>query len=150
VTDSLDPAGDQWEIRQLVERYASAADRADGADLAALFTDDGELETWLDPTSDVPSGTRRGHAEITSAINGLSTYLATHHTIASSVVQIDGDRAEGQTRCVGHHVEGPPDIRDRVLYITYDEQFARVDGRWRFTHRKVRVQWVSIQPVESI
>lgn len=150
MTESLDPSGDQWEIRQLVERYAAAADRADGAAVAALFTVDGELEVWMDPTRDEPTGLRRGHAEITEAVNSIASYLATHHTIASSVAMINGDRADGETRCVGHHIEGPPDVRDRVLYIRYDEQFARVDGRWRFARREVRVQWVSIQPVDSI
>jgi ketosteroid isomerase-like protein len=150
MTESLDPSGDQWEIRQLVESYAAAADRADGAGVAALFTDDGELEVWMDPSLGKPTGLRRGQAEITEAVNGIASYLATHHTIASSVATISGDRAEGQTRCVGHHIEGPPAVRDRVLYIRYDEKFARVDGRWRFTRREVHVQWVSIQPVESI
>ena len=150
MTDSLDPSGDQWEIRQLVEAYAAAADRLDGAGLAALFTDDGVLEPWLDPTRDAPTGIRRGHAEIAAAIDALSHYQATQHTIASSVATIDGDRATGESRCVAHHVEPPPDGRDRVLYIRYDDQLARVDGRWRFRRRQVHVQWVSIQPVESI
>jgi ketosteroid isomerase-like protein len=150
MTDTLAPSADQREIRQLVEQYAAAADRADGPALAALFTVDGELELWMDPTRDEPTGVRRGHAELTKAINGMGQYLATHHTIASSVVTVGGDRAEGQTRCVGHHIEREPEVRDRVLYINYDEQFARVDGRWRFTRRKVHVQWVAIQPVASI
>jgi ketosteroid isomerase-like protein len=150
VIESLDPSGDQWEIRQLVERYAAAADRADGAGVAELFTEDGELALWMDPIRDEPTGLRRGRAEITAAVDGIGSYLATHHTIASSVATVDGDRAEGQTRCVGHHIEGPPNVRDRVLYLKYDEQLARVDGRWRFTRREVHVQWVSIQSVESI
>jgi uncharacterized protein (TIGR02246 family) len=150
MTESLDPSGDQWEIRQLVESYANAADRADGAGLAALFTEDGELELWMDPSRREPTGLRRGRDEITTAVNGIASYLATHHTIASSVATIRGDRAEGETRCVGHHVEGSPQVRDRVLYLKYVEAFARVDGRWRFTRREVHVQWVSIQPVESI
>jgi ketosteroid isomerase-like protein len=148
MTESLDPSGDQWEIRQLIEQYAAAADRADGAALAALFTETGELEVWMDPARNEPTGLRRGRGEITEAVNGIGSYLATHHTIASNVVTIDGDRAEGETRCVGHHIEGPPDIRDRVLYIRYEEQLARVDGRWQFARREVHVQWVSIQSVD--
>jgi ketosteroid isomerase-like protein len=151
VTESLDPSGDQWEIRELVERYAQAADQTDGTALAALFTDDGVLESWLDPTRDEPTATHRGHEEIARAINRLTIYRATHHTIASSVASIDGDRAQGETRCVAHHVESDDaGVRDRVLYIRYVEQFIRVDARWRFTRREVRVQWVSIQPVDSI
>jgi hypothetical protein len=56
MTESLDPSGDQWEIRQLVERYANAADRADGEAAAALFADDGEFDVWLDPAG----GSRTG------------------------------------------------------------------------------------------
>jgi ketosteroid isomerase-like protein len=150
MTESLDPTGDQWEIRQLVERYAAAADRADGETAAALFTEDGEFAVWLDPTRD-ESRSMRGHAEIAAAVSSVSSYRATHHTIASCVASIDGDRASGETRCVAHHVEtAGSDFRDRVLYIRYGEAFARVDGRWRFTRRELRVQWVSIQPVESI
>jgi uncharacterized protein (TIGR02246 family) len=151
VIESLDPSGDQWEIRQLVERYAEAADRADGAAVAALFTDDGVLEAWMDPTRDEPTATRRGHDEIATAVNAIASYRATNHTIASSVADVDGDRAQGGTRCVAHHVETPENGgHDRVLYIRYVEQFARIDARWRFTRREVHVQWVSIQPVESI
>ena len=150
MTDSFDPSGAEWEIRRLVEAYAAAADRTDGAALAALFTADGELEPWLDPTRDDPTGIRRGRAEIAAAIDGLSGYLFTHHTIASSVATVNGEEAVGEVRCVGHHVEGPPDVRDRVLYIRYDDRLKRVDGRWRFSRREVHVQWVSIQPVESI
>jgi ketosteroid isomerase-like protein len=150
MTESLDPAGDQWEIRQLVERYAAAADHADGETAAALFTEDGEFAVWLDPTRD-ESRSMRGHTEIAAAVSSISSYRATHHTIASCVASIDGDRASGETRCVAHHVEtAGSDLRDRVLYIRYDEAFARVEGRWRFTRRDLRVQWVSIQPVESI
>jgi uncharacterized protein (TIGR02246 family) len=148
MTESLDPSGDQWEIRQLVERYANAADRADGDAAAALFTDDGEFEVWLDPAGSEPH-TMRGRVEIAAAVGSVSAYRSTQHVIANSVVDIDGDRAHGETRCTAHHVETPDNGgHDRVLYIRYLDAFARVDGRWRFSRRELRVQWVSIQPVE--
>jgi ketosteroid isomerase-like protein len=148
MTESLDPSGDQWEIRQLVERYASAADRADGEAAAALFTENGEFEVWLDPAGG-ESHAMRGQSEIAAAVGQVSAYRATQHVIANSVADIDGDRAQGQTRCTAHHVETPDNGgHDRVLYIRYDDEFARVDGRWRYGRRELRVQWVSIQPVE--
>jgi hypothetical protein len=36
-----------------------------------------------------------------------------------------------------------------VLYITYVEQLVRVDARWRFARRELRVKWTSVLPVES-
>jgi uncharacterized protein (TIGR02246 family) len=151
MTDSLDPAGDHWEIRQLVERYASAADRADGDAVAALFTEDGVLEVRLDPkTPDQVTGVRNGHAEIAAAINGISHYRATQHLIANSVAELDGDRATGVTHCSAHHLGGESDGNpDRVLFIRYLDTFRRPDGRWRISRRELRVQWISRQPVES-
>lgn len=151
MTDSLDPSGDQWEIRRVVERYAQAVDQADSAAVAALFTEDGELELWMDPTQREPTGLYRGRDEIAKAVSAIKRYRVTHHTIASSLADVDGDRATGETRCVAHHVYGEGDaVRDRVLYIRYDEQFARVDARWRFARREFHVQWVATQSVESI
>jgi uncharacterized protein (TIGR02246 family) len=142
VTVSFDPSGDQWEIRQLVERYAQAVDRADPAGVAALFAPDGVLEVWMDPKLDEPTAVRAGRDEIETAIGGITRYRATHHTIASSVADVDGDQASGETRCVAHHIYDDGDeVRDRVLYIRYVEAFARIDGRWQFTRREFHVQW---------
>jgi ketosteroid isomerase-like protein len=154
VTAGIDPGGDRWEIRQLVERYAQAADQSDGAAVAALFAEDGELSIWLVPNADRPTRRRQGHVAIAKAIDGLASYRATHHTIASSVVSIAGDSAAGETRCVAHHIEAETaadgTVVDRVLYLCYVETFARIEARWRFTAREVHVQWASVQPVESI
>lgn len=153
MTESLDPFGDQWEIRQVIERYASAVDRGDGAAAAALFTDDGEFEIWLDPTQDQPTSTRRGPAEITAAINGLRGNYLTQHVIASSVidVNVDDDHANGITQCTAHHVKlGDAEPRDEVMHLSYDEQLARVEGHWRFTRRVLRARWTAVHPVESM
>jgi ketosteroid isomerase-like protein len=151
VTESLDPTGDQWEIRQLVERYASAADRADGDAAAALFTEDGVLEVRLDPTRDEVTGIRTGRPEIAAAVGSLRRYRSTHHSISSCVVDGDGDQALGDTRCVAHHVDGDgADAHDRVLFIRYLDSFVRLDGRWQIAVRKLEVQWISVLPVESI
>jgi len=153
VTQSSDPSCDRSEIRELVERYANAADRADGDAAAALFTEDGEFEVWLDPTRDQATSLMRGRAEIAEAVRRVSSYRATQHIIANSVVDVAvaGDRASGETRCTAHHVEAEAaGGHDRVLYIRYVEAFARVDGRWRFSRRELRVQWIAIQPVDSI
>lgn len=151
MTESLDPLGDQWEIRQLVERYASAVDRGDGEAAAALFAADAAFEMWLDPTKDGPSSTRQGPAEIATAINGLRDNYLTQHLIGSCVVDVDGDHASGLTQCTAHHVRlGEAKPRDEVMYLTYDERLARVDGRWRFTRRVLRARWTAVHPVESM
>ena len=139
-----------WEIRQLVERYAAATDRGDGATVARLFTEDGEFAMWLDPESPDPTSLRRGRAEITASIDRIRDYSHTHHTIGSHTCEIAGDRATGEARCEAHHLVGaPPNVKDHVMFAYYLDEFVREDGIWFFKRRELRVNWISILPVEN-
>jgi uncharacterized protein (TIGR02246 family) len=139
----------RWEIRQVVEAYAAAADRADGDGIAALFTPEGVLAIWMDPTTE-SSRVRTGRAEIATAIRGLSAYRATQHSISSHVATVDGDSARGETRCVAHRIESADGhAHDRVLYIRYDDDYVHADEHWLIARRELHVQWTSIQPVET-
>ncbi|HEU5033213.1 MAG TPA: nuclear transport factor 2 family protein [Mycobacteriales bacterium] len=139
------------ELRELAERYAAAVDRADAAAVAQLFTPDGELVLFMQPGAAEPTGIRRGRAEIETALGALSSYRATHHTISSHVVtSVDGDTATAETRCAAHHVETEGDgWRDRVLYATYTDTCRRTEAGWQFVRRQLRVQWVSLLPVDG-
>ena len=142
-------AGEQRELHELVERYAQAVDHADGAAVAELFTDDGVLVTWMDPSSNKPTGEQAGRAAIAKAIKGLSRYVATHHTTSSHSSAVEGVTATGETFCVAHHVEDVDKGRqDRVLYIRYVDTFVRSSGPWLFSRREVHVQWSSTLPVD--
>lgn len=140
---------DRWQLRLLVDDYAAAVDDLDSAAVAALFTPDGVLELWPDPTSPTPRTVRRGRADIVRAIDLMSHYYATLHTIANHSVRLDGAQAEGRTRCLAHHVEGDPAARtDLVLAINYRDTFTRTDEVWRFARREVHVLWNSTVAVE--
>jgi uncharacterized protein (TIGR02246 family) len=143
-------AAERRELQELVERYAQAVDRSDGSAVAALFTEDGVLATWLDPASGSPTGAQTGHEQIAKAVDGLSRYVATHHTISSHTSTVDGAHASGETLCTAHHVIADDDgRRDRVLYIRYVDTFSGSGGHWLFSRREVHVQWVSVLPVEA-
>jgi uncharacterized protein (TIGR02246 family) len=144
-------SADRSAIRDLVEAYAAAVDRADGAAVAALFVPDGRLVLWMAPGAEEPTGVRQGRTEIGAAVDGIARYRATHHTVSSVVVNgVDRDTARGETRCAAHHVEETDgEVRDRVLYIRYDDTFRRDGDGWRFQRREVRVQWVSLLPVQT-
>ena len=137
------------ELHELVEHYAQAVDRGDGAAVAALFTEDGVLELWMDPGSTDPTGERAGRPAIAAAVDGIGRYVATHHTISSHSSVVDGTVATGETMCTAHHVLDDKGRRsDRVLYIRYLDRFVRTSGPWLFSRREVHVQWVSVLPVE--
>jgi ketosteroid isomerase-like protein len=142
-------AAESRELHELVERYAQAVDRADGAAVADLFADDGVLALWMDPGSDKQTGERVGHAQIATVGEGLDRYVATHHTISSHTSVVDGMRASGETLCTAHHVEEAGGKRhDRVLYLRYLDSFARTSNGWRFSRRELHVQWQSTIPVD--
>lgn len=138
------------DLHELVERYAQAVDRADGAAVAALFAEDGVLALWMDPRSDKQTGERVGPEQIATVGDGLKRYVATHHTISSHTSAVDGSHASGETLCTAHHLEQVDGRReDKVLYIRYVDSFARLTEGWRFTRREVHVQWQSTLPVDE-
>ena len=142
-------AAERRELHELVERYAQAVDRADGAAVADLFVEDGVLATWMDPAQSASTGENVGRSAIVKAIDGLKRYDATHHTISSHTSVVEGLHATGETLCTAHHVEGNGrNKHDRVLYIRYVDTFIRASGPWLFGRREVHVQWSSTLPVD--
>ncbi|HEX4655465.1 MAG TPA: nuclear transport factor 2 family protein [Mycobacteriales bacterium] len=143
-------AGERRELHELVERYAQAVDRVDGTAVSELFVEDGVLATWMDPATGTSTGEQKGRQAIATAVNGLSRYVATHHTISSHSSTVDGAQATGESLCTAHHVVDEGGKRhDRVLYIRYLDTFVRASGPWLFSRREVHVQWVSTLPVDS-
>ena len=143
-------AAERRELHDLVERYAQAADRADGAAVAELFAEDGVLALWTDPSSPDPTAESTGRAAITETVNRISHYLATHHTISSHTSVVEGATATGETMCTAHHLlEEKGKRTDRVLYIRYVDTFVRSAGPWLFSRREMRVQWMSTLPVDN-
>jgi ketosteroid isomerase-like protein len=142
-------AAETRELHELVERYAQAVDRADGAAVAELFADDGVLGLWMDPGSDRKTGEKVGPEQIATVGDGLGRYVATHHTISSHTSIVDGRHASGETLCTAHHVEEVGGKRhDRVLYLRYLDTFTRTTDGWRFARRELYVQWQSTLPVD--
>jgi hypothetical protein len=141
---------DEVAIRLLIERYANGADLRQPEKVAALFTDDGVMEVWLEPGSDA-SIVRAGREEITTAIGFLERYRFTQHVIGNCAIEVAGDTAHGETNCTAHHVTGSgADASDRTIYLRYSDDFARVGGQWLIGRRELRAQWITTTPVEGL
>jgi uncharacterized protein (TIGR02246 family) len=139
---------DRMMINDLVNRYAAAVDRREPETAAALFAEDGELVAYAGPDDAEPMSRRNGRAAIAEGIDNVRRYRATSHTIASHVVRLDGDRAEGETRCVAHHVLGGPEAeRLLVWYFRYLDAYARAEGRWWFARREIRIDFIEERPL---
>lgn len=145
---SAEEAADRLAIRELVDAYARCADRRDAQGQMALFTEDTRFLVFMDATASEPTQELRGRASLAPVFDNLNSYEATTHFNGQSTVNIDGDRASGESYCLAHHVsvddEGGRTLM--VASIRYHDQFVRLDEGWRFAERRLLVDWTETRP----
>ena len=118
---------DRDAIRDLARYYAHYVWERDIPAIAALFAEDGEMDT-----PDLP--TISGREAIIEAYGKMLTEDEFHPFVHNHVIELDGDVATGtcylDLRCT---VAG----RDLLSSGVYDDRYVRVDGEWKFSYRKV-------------
>lgn len=120
---------DQFEIQQLLYRYADAADRRDGEAYCACFCN-GQVQI-SGPGYELDDG----HQLI-----GLlrERFEWTMHNVHNHLYRIEGERAEGFTYCVASHLLS--DQSQRLdMYIRYEDVLQRSRDGWRFISRRLHV-----------
>ena len=121
-------------IRDLVARYAHAADRGQFDEVAALFADDGVLE--------LPDGRRlAGPAEIRAFLGGTGETMRAaatnpfirHHVSSHRIVVEGADAAVGYAYFLVVTERGPDH------WGRYVDRYVAVGATWRFASRRVRL-----------
>jgi hypothetical protein len=143
MTSSLDAdVADRLALRALVDEYALAVDDRDAERFAGIFTAAGVLAVY-EPGEAEPSLSYRGPDELRRVMNLLRPFSATFHLVANHVCRVDGNRAEGDTYCLAHHLTENAETSptDTVMLIRYRDEYERADGGWRFARRDVLRQW---------
>lgn len=144
---SAQEAADRLALRELFDAYAHCADRRDAKGQMALFTEDTHFVVYMDSKSDVPSQDLRGRESLAPVFDALNAYEATTHFNGQSTVEVDGDRATGESYCIAHHVSGAGDERTLMIAsIRYLDTFAKQDGAWYFAERTLMVDWTETRP----
>jgi hypothetical protein len=142
--------GDWFALRALVDAYARCADRRDAAGQMALFTEDTHFVVYMDSGSDVPSQDLHGREALAPAFHALNAYDATTHFNGQSTIEVDGDRATGESYCLAHHVSTIDDQRTLMIAsIRYLDAFVKRHGSWFFAERKLMVDWTETRPLTS-
>lgn len=122
-------------IDDTIGRYVRAADGGRFEDQAALFTEDGVLETDLGPCV--------GRAAIVEMLNSTKASLSAspdtggriRHHVSSLRIDFDGPDAANAT-CYFLAIVGPgPDH-----WGLYRDKLVRVNDRWLFAHRRAMVE----------
>ncbi|MBS0504087.1 MAG: nuclear transport factor 2 family protein [Proteobacteria bacterium] len=126
---------DEAALRATAELYAAGADRRDKALWARILTEDCVLEG--------PHFRVEGRDANLANIDLLERmFLKTQHRVHNQMVTVDGDTAEGETYSTADHLS-EADGERRLLCgtIRYQDKWRREGGEWRFSHRRLIVDW---------
>lgn len=134
-TEMLDLA----QLRRTAELYAQGADRRDKALWRAVLAEDCVIEG--------PGFSVAGRDANLGSIDALGQmFRATVHRVHNQVATVTGDEATGETYCTADHLLKDADSV-LVWTIRYQDRWRREEGAWRFTHRKLIVEWEEVRAV---
>jgi hypothetical protein len=139
-------AQDRAEIEDLMARYLMAIDYFDWDSYVGTFTEDGELE--------FASGTYKGRDAIREAVDrfsqGIGRFYANEdgspatlrHVILQSSIRVEGERAWARSLWVEMADHGPGDTLKMGTFGLYEDEFARVGGKWLIKRRNVLNEFI--------
>lgn len=134
----LQEFADREEIRALIHRYALGIAR--GAPVYELFTEDAY---FIDRVPGRPVRELRSFAAIKALYDGVPRDTPPLPMIHNIILDIDGDKATGLCSIEIRWVENGEAI---ISSGWYDDEFRKVDGRWKFAGRDVKFfHWCKLQ-----
>jgi SnoaL-like domain len=138
---------DRLAIRELVDAYAHCADRRDAEGQKSLFTESTQFVVFMDGQGSEPSQVLDGREALTPVFDDLNRYQATMHFNGQSTVELDGDRATGESYCIAHHLFTDGGERKLMIaWLRYDDVFVKLHGAWLFAERNLYVDWTETRP----
>ncbi|MAG33351.1 MAG: hypothetical protein CL908_20945 [Deltaproteobacteria bacterium] len=126
IEERLRAIEDREAIRELTGRYCRLATGGRAEDIVELFTKDGGIE--LDGTLE------RGHERLLAVYRESFDAVRPIPTVHNHVVELDGDRATGYC---GLELRMVADGEAITAAGHYEDTFERVEGVWKFAHRKL-------------
>lgn len=122
-------------IRDLVARYAHAADRGRFDEVAALFADDGTLELPDGRSLVGPAAIRAFLGDTGERLRApaAAPVVLRHHVSSHRIVLEGPDAADGWAYLLVMSPRGPDH------WGRYADRYVRVGDEWRFASRRVRI-----------
>src|SRR5580704_14050464 len=147
-TLSPQEAADRLAIRELFDAYAHCADTRDAEGQKALFTTDTHFEVYMEGLGNEVSSVLEGREALTPVFADLNRYEVTMHFNGQSTVNLEGNRASGDSYTIAHHVYTEDGTRMMmVAWLRYLDTFAKVDETWSIAERKIILQWSETRPL---
>jgi len=131
---------DVHEIAQVLYRYAVAVDTRELELFDHCFTADARIELQTVGVFD-----REGYRHLCR--ENLPNLDATQHTIGNPSIHVTGDTAVSRCYFVAQHVRNAVAPHPcLVIGGWYDDEFARIDGKWLITSRRGTAAWADGNP----
>ena len=138
---------DRLAIRELVDEYAHCADRRLAEEQKSLFTEGNHFVVYMNGQGSEPTLVLDGRDALTTVFEDLNRYEATQHFNGQSTIELDGDRATGESYCIAHHLFTEDGERKLMLaHLRYGDTFVKLEGAWLFAERNLYVDWVETKP----
>jgi len=135
-------AADRLAIRELIDAYASCADRREAEGQKALFTEDTHFLVYMNGAGTEPTEDLHGREQLTPVFAALNQYEVTMHFNGQSTVVLERDRATGESYCIAHHVFKRGGEREIMLaYLRYLDAFVKQGSTWLFAERKLYLEF---------
>jgi hypothetical protein len=114
----------------------------------ALFTYDTHFVVYMDARDRSPTQELHGRESLAPVFDALNAYAATMHFNGQSIIELDGDRATGESYCLAHHLTETDDVSCTLMVasIRYLDTFVKHDGAWLFAERRLMVNWTDTRP----
>lgn len=126
-------------LRHAAELYAVGADRKDKALWRQVLAEDCIIEG--------PGFTVTGREANLGSLDALGEmFRATQHRVHQVVATVTGDTASGETYSTAEHLLNEADMI-LVWSIRYQDHWRREADGWRFTARRLIVDWEETRPV---
>jgi 3-phenylpropionate/cinnamic acid dioxygenase small subunit len=147
--DTLRTLADRHELRDLVFRYARAVDRRDYPTLEQVFTKDAHMSGYRgEPSTVEPLYAFEGRDDVIGALRMLEDFTKVNHVVSNQLVELDGDRATGETYGTTHfvwHENGV--LTHRTHVCRYQDRYRRDGGRWQIEARRLIFDWEYDTPI---
>ncbi|MEU0431548.1 nuclear transport factor 2 family protein [Streptomyces sp. NPDC006290] len=143
-------AADRLALRELVDAYAHCADRRDAKGQMALFTQDTHFVVHMDARDPEPTQEFHDRESLAPVFDALNAYAATMHFNGQSTIELDGDRATGETYCLAHHLTEADDGSRTMMVasIRYLDTMVKREREWLFAERRLLVNWTDTRPLQ--
>jgi hypothetical protein len=134
-------ASDRAEIADLMARYLFAMDYMDADSYAECFTEDGVLD-YAGGVSEGREAIRAEARVFKEAIARIFTDeqgnpATLRHLVQHKAIRVEGDRAWNTGLWWEMTNGGPGGSLKAQSFGTYEDELARVHGRWLFKRRKI-------------